>query len=263
MGVVKIKILPLLSAALFFAGCALHPSYRAHPGLQNRAKMIQTVVVLPPRVDVFHLDTGGVREKIDDWSTQAKKNLTAAIQAELQGRAGLLVKSPPEESMPEEVKSDLEETYTLFDTVNRTIILHTYSPPSPPNQLFAEKIENFEYSLGREVQALTTGEAGNLLLVRGVDHIWTEGRQALQLLGVILGIGAGVATGVVVIPVMGGGTGLSVALVDANTGSILWYNQEGRGGGYDLRDPASAAELVKELLKDFPLGKKEELAKEE
>jgi hypothetical protein len=43
--------------------------------------------------------------------------------------------------------------------------------------------------------------------------------------------------------------------VDANTGSILWYNRTARQAGFDLRDAQSAASLVKEILEGFPLGK--------
>lgn len=104
------------------------------------------------------------------------------------------------------------------------------------------------------MRELKVGEDDVLLLATGVDHVWSEGRRALQALGVILGIGAGVATGVVVIPMLGGGTELHLALVDANTGSILWYNRAGRQAGYDLRDAASAMSLVKELFQGFALG---------
>jgi hypothetical protein len=71
---------------------------------------------------------------------------------------------------------------------------------------------------------------------------------------VILGIGAGVATGVVVIPIMGGGTGASAALVDSHTGDILWINAVASRAGKDLRDPGSAREMVSELFKDFPMS---------
>lgn len=249
------KTLGFLLTSLLFAGCALVPPYRAHSNLEARAKGIRTVVLLPPRAEVFQLDTGGTSEKIDEWSAHANENIAAAIQTELQGRVGLLLKLLPEDSMREEAKSNLEETHALFDAVNTSIILHTYSPPSPPESIFEEKIKDFDYSLGSEVKDLRIGEADSLILVRGVDHIWTEGRKALQVFGVILGIGAGVGTGAVVIPVLGGGTTLNLALIDPHNGSILWYKPIAKGGGYDFRDPASVNSLVKELFKDFPIGK--------
>jgi hypothetical protein len=207
---------------------------------------------LPPKVEVYQIDTGGVREKMSDWTMQAQKNVVAAVEEELKGRSRFLIRSLSADSFLEEGKSNLEETYQLFDTVNISIVMHTYPPPAGVFP-FEEKIKNFDYSLGQEVGRLTQEKADALIVLNGVDHVWTAGRQALQALGVILGIGAGVATGVYVIPVLGGGTELSVALVDPQNGSILWYNRKGAGGGYDLRNQESVANLVKDLFKDFPL----------
>lgn len=257
MGALEMKgrttgILILFCAALFSEGCAVVPPFRAHPAFEARAKEIRTVAIMSPRVEVFQLDAGGVKEKMDEWSAQAKKNIIAAIEEELKDRPRFLLKSVSEDSISEEVKSDLEETYALFNAVNLSVIMHTYSPPSPPELIFKEKREDFDYSLGQEVQGLTGGLSDGLLLVKGVDHIWTEGRKALQALGVLLGVGAAVGTGAVIIPVLGGATEINVALVEGGTGSILWYNRVARGAGTDLRSPESAASLVKELLKDFP-----------
>ena len=70
----------------------------------------------------------------------------------------------------------------------------------------------------------------------------------------MLGIGAGVATGMVIIPQLGGGTDLQAALVDGRSGDLLWYHAVGGGAGHDLRDPESAASLVKNLFSEFPSG---------
>jgi hypothetical protein len=251
---VAMKILVHLLLGVVLSGCALAPPYRVHPDLQEKAKLTRALAVMPPKVEVFQLGPGGVREKMDGWSSQAKQNILVAIESELKTRAGLRVTTLAEGSLSEEAKSNVEDTHKLFDAVNSSIVLHTYNPPAPPEYQFEEKIKHFDYSLGKEVQRLRLDEADVLLLAMGVDHIWTEGRKALQAFGVLLGIGAGVATGVVVIPVLGGGTEIAVALLDAHSGSILWYNRAESGAGYDLRDPASASNLVKEVFKEFPIG---------
>lgn len=51
-----------------------------------------------------------------------------------------------------------------------------------------------------------------LLFLDAEDHVWTAGRQALQALGVILGVEAGVATGMVVIPQLNGPTATFLSL---------------------------------------------------
>jgi hypothetical protein len=257
------KKIGFVSVSLLLSGCVMVPPHRSHPSLEAKAKGIKTVAILPPRVDIFQIDAGGVREKMDEWSTQAKKNIEDAVRAELHRRTGFLITPRSQESLPEEVKSNLEETYSLFDAVNTSILLHTYF--QDPNYRFEEKMTNFDYSLGKEVKGLAKEGVEILFLVSGTDHVWTGGRQALQAIAVIIGIGAGVATGVMVLPALGGGTAINVALVDARSGEILWYNVKQSGGGVDLRDPKSAADLVKDLLEDFPIGKKipEEVTREE
>lgn len=245
------KVLALVLTGLLLTGCALTPPYRVHPNFQDKLKMFKTVAVLPPDVDVFYVEVGGIPEKMEEWSKQARKNILTAVQAELAGRAGFIVKPFAEDSLPEGAKSVLEENHAFFEAVKISIVMHTYPPPAGVFP-FEEKVKNFDYSLGEEIRELKMGEADALLLVDGMDHIWSEGRKALQALGVIIGIGAGVRTGVVIIPRLGGGTGVNAALIDVNGGSILWYNGVGSGAGYDLRDPESSASLVKELFKDFP-----------
>ncbi len=242
----------VLFIGLLLSGCVPPSPFRAVPDFQDRARAIKTVVLLPPRVEVFQVDAGGVKEKMDDWTAQAKKNIVDAVQEEIRSTGNMATKVLPDGSFSEEEKASLEETEALFDAVSTSVRLHTYDPQGEGQYLFKEKIKNFDYSLGPEVQRLPGQGSDSLLVVTAVDHVWTGGRKALQAVGIILGLAAGAATHVAVVPVLGGGTALTVALVDAHSGSILWYDVAASGSGYDLRDAASASGLVKELFKDFP-----------
>jgi hypothetical protein len=248
----SLSILFLAAVACVLSGCTTAVTYRANPRFQDQAPSIHTVVLLPSEIKVYQIDAGGVREEIAEWSTQAQNNLIAALDNELRRKTQYSLRIETQESLAEE-KARLEETRALYAAVSAMILLHTYPNPNIPSYLFQEKLKSFDYSLGNEVSDLADG-ADALLFLDAQDHVWTAGRQALQALGVILGIGAGVATGVVVIPIMGGGTGASAALVDSHTGDILWINAVGSRAGKDLRDPGSAREMVSELFKDFPMS---------
>jgi hypothetical protein len=50
-----------------------------------------------------------------------------------------------------------------------------------------------------------------------------------------------------------GNTTISIALVDADSGFIMWYNVHSSGGDHDLRNPMNTTTLVKQLLKDLPI----------
>ena len=239
----KKALLILLATSALLQAC-LPPAFRAHPTLAQRAATIKTVLVAPPKVEVFELGAGGVREKMDEWSDQGRKNVIAALEQSIAHRASLRMRLLNEESLPQETKAELEQTSALFEAVDDAILQHTYGPEP---ERFQDKLANFDYSLGAEVRALKTEEADALLFIRAVDHVSSQGRIAQQVALVLVAA----ALGMVVVP-QGGVTALSVAFVDANTGAILWHKFV-RAPGHDLRDPASANRIVNQVLADLPL----------
>ncbi len=74
------------------------------------------------------------------------------------------------------------------------------------------------------------------------DQISTAGRKALFVAATLLGA----------VPNYGA-TIVCMALVDASTGEILWYNYHGSRGDQDLRDPIKTTAVVKKLFRDFPV----------
>jgi len=246
----NLAVSALVAAACFLSGCAMAVSSRANPHFRGQGQRILSVALLPTEVKVYQIDAGGVREEIAEWSAQAGNNLIRALENVIRTRTKFSLKTVNEDSLAER-KSLLEETRSLYTAVSMMILLHTYPNPNIPSHLFEDKLKNFDYSLGSEVGNLVS-DSEALLFLDAEDHVWTAGRQALQALGVILGIGAGVATGAVIVPQLGGGTLVRAALIDSHTGDILWTNIVGSGAGKDLRDTASASEMVSELFKDFP-----------
>ena len=241
------KLLILIFACLLVSACATTaPQFRSNPRLNEKLGQTKTITVVPLKVDVYQISAGGVKEKIDEWSSQARTNVMTAVEEELKQIPLLNLKSISETVMSEDQMSNLEQTSALFDSISWSIILHTYGPPE---QRFPEKIQNFDYSLGSEVGELSD-QTDALLLVRAEDNISTAGRKALQAGSVILGALVGVSVN----PNLGI-TLVNIALVDAQSGDILWYNYHGSTGDHDLRNPVEATVLVKNILKDFPIRK--------
>ncbi|MGD9133155.1 MAG: hypothetical protein PVF78_05895 [Desulfobacterales bacterium] len=239
------KILCVLIGCLFLSACATSPaSYRTNPQLIENLKTTKKITIIPLKIEVCELSAGGIKEKIDEWCVQAKNNVMTAIQKQLETKPILIVKPFHETVLSEDQRANLAETRALFDAVNASILTHTYGIPE---QRFPEKIVNFDYSLGEEVGELSA-EVDVLLFVRCIDIIPTAGKQALETGKLILGALAGVA-----LPVNMGGTLVSIALVDADTGLIIWYNQHGSGYSADLRDPIKTTTIVKKLLDDLPI----------
>ena len=106
---------------------------------------------------------------------------------------------------------------------------------------------NFDYSLGNEVQDLAKG-ADALLLVSCIDINPTAGRQAVQAGFVLMSL---LTLTPMVLP--GEFTAASIALVEAKTGTILWYKFYRSTDTHDLSHPLKTDELVKKLLRDLPM----------
>ena len=241
----RTKMLYILVGCLFLSACATAPvSYRTNPQLNEKLKTTKNITVIPLEIEVYELSTGGIREKIDQLCAQAKNNVMTAINNELKVKPLLFVKPFHEGMLSEDQRSNLDETRALFDAVVLSILTHTYGAPE---QRFPEKIENFDYALGDEVRELSK-EVDALLLVRCLDIIPTSGKKTVETAKLILGALVGVS-----MPVDMGGHLVSIALVDANTGSIIWYNQQGSGFSADLRDSIKTTTIVKKLLADLPI----------
>jgi hypothetical protein len=238
------KLLKLFLVISIFTGCVTAPNYRSNPQLSEKIETAKRIVLIPLRTDVYQLTAGGVKEKMDEWTMQAKRNVMTAIKDELERKPLLFIKPFEELLLSSEKEANLYETSALYDAVSSSIMFHTYG--QQPN-LFPEKINNFDYSLGPEINELV-GDVDAVLFVSCVDHIATAGRKAVQAGSMILGALVGVS-----ITPNYGNTTISIALVDADSGFIMWYNVHSSGGDHDLRNPMNTTTLVKQLLKDLPI----------
>jgi hypothetical protein len=239
----RLDISSALVFLLLISGCAPLSQIGRPVGIP-KTTAFKKVIILPPQIDVVEIGAGGVAEKIDDWSEQGRANVIAAIEDELKSKPNLEVRYAPLETLPDNVKAELADTQSLFDVVNSSLVLHVYGPP--PHR-FEEKLLDFNYSLGNETSKLLFDDADAFLFVKGADQISTAGRKAMQAAAML----AAAAVRVVLIPQLGA-TALSVALVDARTGAITWFNFDRAEGFYDLRNRNDAASFVKKLLSQFP-----------
>jgi hypothetical protein len=229
-----------LVVATLASGCATSPAmqayqapHRAHPEVEQRARRIRTIAVLPPDIRISSLSAGGVEEVREDWSATGRDNVIKALQAYFNGQPVALKVV----AVDPEVRDTLTELRPLFRAVSLSVLQHTYS-----QHPFITKLDRFEYSVGSVQRIAQKVNADAVLLSYGFDEISTGGRKALQAVGTVLPF---------VPRVSSGATGLCAALVDP-AGTILWYNIETRTGGYDLREVQGASSFVKVTLENFP-----------
>jgi hypothetical protein len=231
---IRILSISLLPGVLLLTACATSTSGSGTtPRATAQLQRVKTIAVLPPRVEIEQLAVGGGKEQIDEWATSGKNNLAAALTTELAKHTDLTVKMVSSASVSAAQQANLEQTLALFNNVDISVRSGAGSPLSQ--------------SLGTEVRELAP-QADAVLVAHGHDHIASSGRKVFQTTMTLLGP----LVGVIVRPNLGVTT-LSLALVDAHTGALLWYNSARSEGGYDLRDPASSTKLVERVFSDFPL----------
>ena len=229
---------------------AMRPTVRAHPQLQQMLASIKTVAIMPPGVTVYQ-GAFGTWVRREEEAAAARAAVAMAIAQEVGHDASVVFTPFPAPSVDLEASrepaaarlaAELEDTQALFEAVNASVLLHAYP----------EKPENFAYSLGPAVQQFARlAKADDLLFTSGVDRKLSGGGKAFGAAAALLAL---TVEGPRVPSIGDWLTRVSVALVDATTGALLWYDVAGSRGAHTLTDPDSAADLTAEVLKDFPLG---------
>lgn len=194
------------------------------------------IALLEPRILVGEQSTGGMFEPNADWTEQARENLERELTAALGGVGNEVVRlnlniTPDADS--------LRRYNYLFGAVAGSVIEYQFFPG---NRLPTKKREkSFEWSVGpglRDVSALEGYDY--VLMVRTKDAYGSTGRKALQIVGLLAGVGV----------TSGEHVGMA-GLVDVKTGDLVWLNADLQMGG-DPRTPEGAAKRVSQLLEGFP-----------
>jgi hypothetical protein len=233
--------LSLLFAVLFLTACATPQKYVANPAFNkaSSAQKTRQVLLLPPNVEVKEISAGGVPEKVEAWSKQAKSNIKQSLsKATGAGKNFDLIELP---EMTASEKDAVEKYLAFYEVVGGDAFIFGRSP----DPAWQHKTKNFDYTLGDGLHFLKqkTGADAALFIV-GSDNISSGGRKAAIVIGAMMGI---------VIPA--GMTFVSAGLVDLDSGDILWLNYDFGGGNWDIRNQADTDKLVANIFIDYPVAK--------
>jgi len=196
----------------------------------------QKVVMIDPHLEVKELSAGGVSERVDAWSDQAKKNLLEALSKHL--AADHLFDTLAVPQLSDESHTILDEHVALYDVVG----YNAYFFGKSRFPAWQHKAKEFDYTLGEGLSFLAQQSGADAaLFVIGEDYISTEGRKAARIAAALLGI---------VLPPSP--TFLSMGLVDLKTGNILWMNYVLAMDTKDMRKAEDMNALVDQLFKRYP-----------
>jgi hypothetical protein len=220
-------------------GC-VPKQYRVNPEFASLSKEIHHPILAHPKIEVYELTAGGVRELKQEWCEVGLENVTGAVLQNLKGIKCQIM----DKELPPELEEKIEELRALYTAVSYSIHMHAMNQQSP--DAFPTKFANFDYSIGPIDDILKELEADGIILIYGSDEISTGGRQALMAAGLIVGA----VTGVYAAP-RSGITSVNAAIIDTN-GKIIWYSSKATAGQHDLRDKESVNNIIQQLFKDFP-----------
>lgn len=211
-------VLGILCATLI--GCARAP--KVAPDYPERALSIRRVGILAPDLYFYDVSMGGIREKRDDWSEQANKNVVEGLSQELK-RRGFEVKVIGREGPARETA---EELTSLFTAIFSSYRAHA----NPESQaVFPHKAAALDYSLGPLDDLLDAHHVDALFLVDGYGQMRTL--------------------------LMAGGSSVWMALTDRN-GKVLWLDHRMILAEilkpWDIRNPINAATIVTRILSSMP-----------
>jgi hypothetical protein len=230
--------IPAFCLALLLAGCASGPHALTHASLADapEKRLPKVVVLVPPDIEVREISAGGVTEKFEDWSRTANDLAHNSLTKQIASRNLFQLLELPQ--IPAEARATLDEYAALYDVVaaNAYVVGRSQDPA------WSHMRARPDYTLGPGLAPLAdlVGADSALFLV-GADYISSSGRQALVVLGLLMGVG---------LPL--GPTFMTAGLVDIRTGDLLWFDFDPTVGQRDLRKPADMDAIMENLFKNFP-----------
>lgn len=226
---------------LLFAGVAALSVAACQPPLQLTKELKRNsgeagIIVMPSDVQLFELEAGGTLEPRADWTQSATTYLTTALHEEGETRR-IHFAAYDDSKVSADERDQFRQVSKLFGAVGEEIAIHQYSGPMQ----LPTKNGGFNWSIGPSVQMLRRESGADYALLTYLrDSYASAGRIALIAAAAVLGVGVQAGTQV----------GYA-ALVDLETGDIVWFNRLVRQTG-DARDLGGAKGTAHALLDGFP-----------
>ena len=229
---------PLITLALaaLVCGCAQSiPNYRAnHKFVQSpQALMPKKVLILPIDVTIKEVTAGGVEEEVPEWSKQGAANVHEALAKHFRTGKTTEVQLIDMPKLADRDRETVAQHLALYRRVAGAVANQTYGQTP-----WLHKIQKFDYTLGDGLKLLGARlGADSAVVVFGEDTVSTTGRKVAALFLDSVSLGH---------------TFLSAAIVNFNSGDILWFNYAYQYKSSDLRKPGDAAYMVERLFEEYP-----------
>lgn len=242
-GIATVKRLPSALLALLLVGLVMPEETEEEKARAEGYGVGATIAVLPPDITLREISAGGSKQERDDWSETAKRTARETVQS-----------IRPENyvyftdlEVAEDLEEEMEEVMALYQTIDVTLMMREMNAGRFPHPRASRR-----QSVGSVDRILDAVDADSLLVVYGVDDIFTTDRKALVALGFVANVFTSAYTGVAALPQPSNGDShLSAALI-ARDGRIIWRYWLSQDGIGDLRTPDGVRKTLLRLLETMP-----------
>ncbi|MCS6779158.1 MAG: hypothetical protein NZ555_05610 [Geminicoccaceae bacterium] len=203
------------------------------------------VLLLPPDVECGEVGASGLVTPRADWTEQAMRNVTTALEQKL-GARNLVVERLDEATLLPDERAAFERFAPLARTVGLSIF-HFQNLPG--------RAGRFDWTVGETGKPLRAArKADHALLVHLRDSHATAEAMALNALSIAAAVAAGAAGVRAPVRIVTGAQVGFATLVELESGRVVWFNRLGTvAPDADLRVPASAEKSVDALLAACPI----------
>jgi hypothetical protein len=219
------------------SGCA---SYRVHPEFKERHKNIRSVAVMPPDIEVYKLTFKGDKEPMYEVIAVATKQSKDEIEKIFNDKGYQVQELNLSE---EKLKDEPDLRSALFNI--RELYKKTLG------DIAKRKQKKFTYSLGSDInQFADLANSDILVMMKAEGFKKTGGEIAKDIIKSTLIFAA--TLGSVFVHYTPSAAVIYLAVIDGNTGDILWFNNNQANPNIDMAKEKHIRVTLKRLLKAFP-----------
>jgi len=217
-----------------FASLAAVPSVRAQlegPDLASGKKAVHTVLIIPAQVNIVKSGMKGNETLVAESRSieQALSPLVGSVLAQI----GCQVL--PDMFNEEALEKNPDVKYALADLQSR------FDKMGEQMSRKLKDVSKGRFTMGDDVANFSPGATADaLVFIRGQGVISTGGKKAF---GLVTGVGGY------------SGVGIDIALVDAQSGALLYYALSGTGGDF-VNQPDRMKKPIENSFKKFQNPKK-------
>ena len=202
--------------SLLSVSCSL-TSTRLHPTLEQELKLIDSVVVIPPRVAITLVTLTGEDERMTEKETTFSQEISTIAKKALQEKGYQVV----DYDVAGQISSDEEFAYVIqqiqdgFDQAGKDLKLGL--------SLSETEAKTLKASVGESVNILAERSQADAILLTRFTGFDKSGGHVAKDIGISILVGVLTLGAVVPVSEISGAT-TQAALIDATTGEILWAN---------------------------------------